>query len=428
MVNASRELPAGWMLVRIADIGANEKYAIVDGPFGSMLKVSDYVQDGVIPVVSISNIDEGFSREQLRYISEEKFQQIKRSAVKAGDILVAKIGSSYGKVGYYPNWMPVGIIPANLLKITVSEKVNKAYVYYYLKSSGFKKLLDKITKSTAQPAFNVSAFRELPIPLPPFTEQKQIVAKIEELFTQLEAGMSALERVQAGLRRYKASVLKAAVSGKLGITYEVVTEQGGLPEGWQWVKLNDVTKKITDGTHFTPTYVESGVAFISVKDIYGGRVNFDSCKFIPQEEHDQLIKRCHPEPPDVLITKSGTIGRIAVVKTDQPFSLFVSVALIKPLPEFWESDYLAIVLENYINHLDIKQNVKGGVIKNLHVEDIRKITLPLPPLEEQRRIVAEVERRLSVAGQVESAVEEALVRASRLRQAVLRSAFEGRLT
>lgn len=208
-------LPEGWCWVRVGDIGADEKYAIVDGPFGSMLKVSDYVNDGDIPVISISNIDNGFEKEQVRYITHKKFETIKRSAVHPGDILVAKIGSSYGKVGYYPDWMPVGVIPANLLKISVHKVVNKSYIFYYLQSANFKKHLDGITKSTAQPAFNVSMFRELPLPFAPIPEQQRIVAEVERrlsVATEVEAVVAALLARSARLRQ---AILKQAFEGKL---------------------------------------------------------------------------------------------------------------------------------------------------------------------------------------------------------------------
>lgn len=208
-------LPLGWCWGKIADIGADVKYAIVDGPFGSMLKVSDYVVGGDYPVLTISNIDDGFETDKLRYITKEKFNTIKRSAVHPGDILVAKIGASYGKVGYYPEWMPIGVIPANLLKITVDEMIKKDYIFYYLQNVNFKKRLDKITKSTAQPAFNVSMFRELPIPIPPLVEQHRIVAEIERqlsVATEIEATVAGALVRSARLRQ---AILKQAFEGKL---------------------------------------------------------------------------------------------------------------------------------------------------------------------------------------------------------------------
>ena len=105
---------------------------------------------------------------------------------------------------------------------------------------------------------------------------------------------------------------------------------GILPDGWVWAKLEQTSEKITDGTHRTPTYVDKGIAFISVKDIFDGKIGFENCKYISEEEHNNLIKRCNQEYLNILITKSGTIGRTAGVKTKRQFSLFVSEALIKP--------------------------------------------------------------------------------------------------
>jgi Restriction endonuclease S subunits len=164
-----------------------------------------------------------------------------------------------------------------------------------------------------------------------------------------------------------------------------------------------------------------------VKDIFKGKINFDNCKYISEDEHNSLIKRCNPEYLDVLITKSGTIGRTAVVKIKRPFSLFVSVALIKPFKGHVDSNFVAFSLENYINNIDIQQSVKGGVIKNLHIEDLKEIIISLPSLPEQHKIVEEIERRFSIADKVEKVVEQSLKQAERLRQSILKKAFEGKL-
>src|SRR5260221_7331278 len=168
-----------------------------------------------------------------------------------------------------------------------------------------------------------------------------------------------------------------------------------LPKGWRWAMVSELATKVVDGTHHTPTYTKDGVPFISVKDVRHGLINFENCKYIPSAEHAELVRRCHPERGDVLITKSGTIGRLAVVKTDEPFSLFVSVALIKPRREEIHPEYLSLALQDYLSGIDIQQDVKGGVIKNLHLEDIRLIPLKLAPLSEQRRIVAEIEKQFT---------------------------------
>ncbi|MFB2969553.1 restriction endonuclease subunit S [Aerosakkonema sp. BLCC-F183] len=201
-----------------------------------------------------------------------------------------------------------------------------------------------------------------------------------------------------------------------------------LPKGWVWVKLEDISIKITDGAHKTPTYLPSGIPFLSVKDIYDKKIHFAKCKYISQEEHLKLIDRCNPEPFDILITKSGTIGRTAVVKTDKKFSLFVSVALIKPFHQYLSSDFLSFALDNYIDNIDIQKTIKAGVIKNFHIEDIKEVLVPLPPLLEQYRIVAKIEELFTELDAGVELLKKLKAKLKRYRQAVLKAAVEGNLT
>ena len=116
-----------------------------------------------------------------------------------------------------------------------------------------------------------------------------------------------------------------------------------------------------------------------------------------------------------------------MIGTTRPFSLFVSVALIKTLKKNVNQQFFKLALDHYIMSIDVKQDVKGGMIKNLHLEDLRIVALRVPPLGEQQRIVTEVERLISVADNLEQVVRANLKRAERLRQAILKEAFAGRL-
>lgn len=209
-----QQLPEVWRWVSINETVFDSNDDIVDGPFGSNLKNSDYDENGTVPVIGISNIDEGF-KTKIRYVTQDKFDTISRSAVFPGNIIVAKIGSSYGKTGIYPEWMPVGLIPANLLRIKPSSIYNRELIVHYLQSLTFKKKLDGIMKSTAQPAFNVSAFKKLPIPFFSVREQLQLKLEIE---TRLSLCDNILTNIEEGLIKAEAlrqSILKKAFDGRL---------------------------------------------------------------------------------------------------------------------------------------------------------------------------------------------------------------------
>ena len=295
------------------------------------------------------------------------------------------------------------------------NKITSLYIFYFLQSTAFRSIFS-LNKNGLIGGVSLNKIKNLTFPLPPLAEQERIVEKIEALFADIDEGVERLKSAQAQIKQYRQSVLKSAFEGKLYKTTD-----------WKEVQLKNVCEKINDGTHFTPTYVDTGIPFISVKDIRNKIIYFDNCRYITEEEHRLLFERCNPQNGDVLITKSGTIGRTCIVDTTKEFSLFVSVALLKPKKDMILSQYLMYALDNYISHIDIKQDVKGGVIKNLHIEDIKKIVIQLPTLPEQQRIVEEIEKRFAVADELEKAVNEGLEKADKLKQSILKKAFEGKL-
>lgn len=218
-----------WVWTQLDFLGKGNN-AIVDGPFGSNLKTSDYINDSIngVPVLTTKNLEGDYSKKSVRFISQKKYEELKRSQVNGGDILVAKIGS-IGKTGIYPKNAKTAIIPANLLKFTVTDRVNFKFVYNYLNYSGFQKLIKSIARATAQPAFNVTKFRTLKIPLPPLPEQHLISDKIEELFSELDNGIENLKKAREQLKTYRQAVLKYAFEGKLTKEWRTVQSRAGNP-------------------------------------------------------------------------------------------------------------------------------------------------------------------------------------------------------
>ena len=163
-----------------------------------------------------------------------------------------------------------------------------------------------------------------------------------------------------------------------------------IPANWQWRYLADICFLITDGAHHTPQYLESGVPFLSVKDVSSGAIDFSNTRHISEEAHRELCKRCNPEQGDILLTKVGTTGIAVTVDDDREFSIFVSLALLK----FSQPNLDGRYLKHLINSPFVKQqsanNTQGIGNKNLVLRLINQFTVPIPPLAEQRRIVAKV--------------------------------------
>ena len=159
-----------------------------------------------------------------------------------------------------------------------------------------------------------------------------------------------------------------------------------VPKGWEWCRFSSLYLSLTDGTHSTPKYTLAGIPFISVKDISSGIIDFSNTKYISKEEHQKLSDRCHPQKGDLLLSKVGTTGIPALVTTDQEFSLFVSVALIKLTQNKFSNEFLVFMIQSPLVQEQAKENTRGVGNKNWVLSAVSKTLMVVPPLEEQKRI------------------------------------------
>ena len=160
---------------------------------------------------------------------------------------------------------------------------------------------------------------------------------------------------------------------------------------FEFKKLVDITTLITSGVAARPNYVETGIPFLSSQNVKNGNIIWDNYKFISNEDHKKLTKINKPERGDILYTRVGSFGEAAVIETDEEFSVFVSLTLIKPDKELLNSYYLKYVLNSEIIKDLAKESTIGIGVQNLNVSTVREFEIPLPPLEIQQQIVAEIE-------------------------------------
>ena len=166
-----------------------------------------------------------------------------------------------------------------------------------------------------------------------------------------------------------------------------------VPEGWAWCRLPNLCKiPITDGTHQTPTYSdkEHGIPFLSSKDVTSRKIDWSKIKYITKELHEELQKRIQPSRNDILLAKNGTTGVAALVDTDKIFDIYVTLAVLRPA-EVVHPNYLHYVINSPFCKKQFNGHLTGIGVPNLHLNDICKTIIPLPPLSEQKRIVTAIE-------------------------------------
>ncbi len=204
-----------------------------------------------------------------------------------------------------------------------------------------------------------------------------------------------------------------------------------IPESWIWCRLGSILYKLTDGTHSTPKYTVSGVPFLSVKDMSSGKLDFSNCKYISEQEHQELYSRCNPEYGDLLLTKVGTTGIPVIVDTNEQFSLFVSVALLKFNQNLIFNKFLQALINSPLVQIQAAENTKGVGNKNWVMRDIANTIIILPPLAEQKRIVAKIEELLPHIDRYEQAWSKLEQFNSRfpedMKKSLLQYAIQGKL-
>lgn len=250
---------------------------------------------------------------------------------------------------------------------------------------------------------------KIKIPLPPLPEQKRIA----EILDGVEALRSKRRAALALLDELTQSIF-------LDMFGDPVTN----PKGIRVVKLAEVTSRITDGVHQKPNYTETGIAFISVKDITTGKLIFDCCKFISPEDHERFTRRSKPERLDILYTKVGaTYGRPAIIETDREFSIYVSVCLIKPNKELIDPYFLNAALGTSAVKKQADSKIKGIGVPDLHLDQIKMFALPLPSMKDQKKF----SHRINAVEELKSEHRGSLAELDQLFASLQHRAFRGEL-
>jgi len=356
--------------------------------------------------------------------------QVGKYLLKNGDIVISRAGS----VGYsFLIRNPSNAVFASYL-IRFRPLINDKYLALYLKSPYYWDFISEISLGISIPNVNASKLKQAPIPLPPLPEQHRIVAKIEELYTRLDAGVEALNRIKAELKRYRQAVLKSAFEGKLteqwrpsiGVQHIEASEPNiGLPQGWTKSYLSEMGELSRGKSKHRPRddkrLFEGKYPFIQTGDVKNSNGVMHSYN---QTYNDIGLKQSRLWPVNTLcITIAANIAETALLGVSACFP--DSIVGFIPNVKICDVKYVHFFFKTIKDNLE--SFAPATAQKNINMGTLKKVSVPLPPLSEQHRIVEEIESRCSVSDEINQVVDRTLKRAERLRQSILKRAFEGKL-
>lgn len=202
-------------------------------------------------------------------------------------------------------------------------------------------------------------------------------------------------------------------------------QESQLPKGWKFEKVGNITK-ICLGLTYTPTYIDEGVPFLSVKDISQGNINFENTRFISREEFEKSPEGSKPKKGDVLFGRVGTIGCPQILNEDIEICIFVSLGFFRVNKEILFNQYIAYWMKSNLFSDQVDLNVQGSTLKNLNTGWLKEFVIPLPPLPEQQRIVSILDEAFAAIAKVKANAEQNLKNAKELFESYLQGVFEKR--
>ena len=436
-----------------------------------------------LPFIGMENVE----AHTMRLLGTVPASLLKSSAVhfQPYDVLYGRLRPYLNKV-YRADFE--GLCSAEFIVFPQEDHLNTKWLAYLLNSSSFVSFSSHQNLGD-RPRVDYDQIGSYDVSLPPRREQNEIVAEIEKQFTRLDAAVAALKRVQANLKRYRAAVLKAACEGRLvpteaelarkeGRSYETgeqllarilkerrakweaaqlakmqasgtppkndewqkkykepvdpdTTDVPSVPDGWALASMDQLTGRITSGSRDWSSYYasEGGSTFIMAQNIRPGRLDLSFRQFVRPPSDDPSRSRSQIEPGDLLVTIVGAnTGDVCRVTESLPdHYVCQSVALMRPI-----FAQVSGFLNTYMNsdengQRQYRRYIYGAGRPHLDFEQLKMTAVLLPPLSEQSRIADEIDRRLTTLDEIEAEIDADFARADRLRQSILKRAFEGKL-
>ena len=406
--------PSCWM-VEAAHFAFNE---VRDGTHNS----PKVVEEGFRLITSKNLKPVGIDFSNTKIISEEDYYEIKkRSEVKTGDVLFSMIGT-IGNVAIVGLNTEFAIKNVGLFR-TQPKLLDPEFSMYWLKSQTFQKYLEQLKRGGNQKFVSLGVLRCSPVPLPPLAEQKEIATRLDKLLTQVDTLKTRLDAIPTLLKRFRQSVLAAAVSGKLTEDWRKTTEL----IDWTAGNLSDFVYKPNYGTS-SKSQKEGDVPVLRMGNLQNGKLDWTNLVYtsdVVEIEKYKLYKG------DVLFNRTNSpelVGKTSIFRGEKE-AIFAGYLIRIQCKDELNPEFL-----NYhLNSSSAKQycySVKSDGVSQSNINAKKLVAYPIntPPLEEQTKIVTRVETLFTFADKIEQQVTQAQNRINNLTQSILAKAFRGELT
>lgn len=328
------------------------------------------------------------------FITEKGFRSSSTKLIPANTTLIAMTGATCGNTGY----LTFDSCANQSVTAYINDKkeLNSLYLFYALQAA--REYILTYQTGGAQAGINVDNCKNFIIPISNIKEQKLIADFLDEKVNIIDNIICDLDNQIEILGKYKKQLISEIVTRGLN-KKEAMKDSGiewigSIPEHWKIKRMKYICKKITDGSHFSPETQLSGKKYITVSDVYNDKIHIENAKFITEDDFKLLVKNgCRPSINDVLLSKDGTVGRSAIVDTND-FVVLSSLGILTP-SNLMYGKYLKYMLDSEMLQEQMKMSTDGSALKRITISKISNFIGIIPSLAEQMEIVNYLDKKCS---------------------------------
>ena len=391
------EIPTGWDVKSLEQLSEKMYQGI-----NTVADRVEYKEKGYKILQAKHITKEYFEFSDVKYVSENDYQKYKKKyKPNLGDILISNIGT-IGKVLLIKDDIDL-LIAWNIFLVKLSNEIDCEYISYCLRRLYNTGYYDRYITGNATKFVNKTIMKNIPILVPPLPEQKKIASILSKVDEQIELTDNLIEKT----KDLKKGLMQNLLTKGIGHTEFKETEIGKIPTGWDVKRLEQITD-VRDGTHDSPKYSNTGIPFITSKNLKEYGIDFTEVNYISNDDHEKFSKRSKVDDGDIIFGMIGTIGNPVIVKKTFDFSI-KNVALIKFNKDNIKNTYILNLLKSETIKKQFNQQSNGGEQKFVSLNVIRKLEIPVPSLEEQKKIA-------SILSSVDNQIEEYQNKKSKLEE------------
>ena len=377
---------------------------------GFAFKSDKYISENGARVIRITNVQKGkiVDNDPKLYPFSE-LDKLEAYKIFEGDILMSLTGN-VGRVGRFPKELLPAYINQRVCRVMPkNEKLDTNFLFHFLNSDVFENEAIKNSAGAAQLNLSTKWLGDFEIPLPNLATQQRIAAILDQADAIIQNNRAIVQKYDA-------------------LTQSLFLDMFGDPvkneKGWEIRKMEEISLKITDGTHQSPKFLKEGIPFLLVSNIVNNKINYKTNKFISEEDFETLNKRTPIEIGNILLTSVGSYGNPAIIESQMKFAFQRHIAFIKPNHSMINYHFLFHFLKSDLIKREIDKKVKGAAQKTYNLVELKNLRIISPPINFQNQFA---ERVALIESQKQQAQLE-LAKSEELFASLLQRAFNGELS